>query len=542
MNRLLSSLLTLTLGCLVAGCEPTTTTPRRKTSQTQATGSGGDVNLETALNYLERMSEFSPQQASIQSAYYFNQWLKTRPEKSSWSPDLLVARLPRETRETKAMERLDEMQFRLEDIEYLEGVRWCARISNWAKQRVNKRLRAWVDQQGDQLTAEQKEQLLIAERMFDWTVRNIQLDEMPPPPKRNAVGPTSTESQGEQALSPPARAVIGPGYTLFPHEALLYGHGDAHQRGRLFIRLCQQQHIDAVMLAIDRGRGQTDQWIPAALIGGELYLFDPQLGLPIPTPTGGVATLSAARQDPAVLAQLSLEDLPYPVQSGDLKSVVVEIDANPQQLSRRMAELEPRLTAGHQMRIMVEPTALANRLRKLPGVSGVRIWSMAFDALAYRSAIDRIEVERPELIPKILQERALFYDLNPLVRGRRMHFDGAFNVTEPGKPTAKKLYMQIRVDKTSIEKLRTDESVQRRLSLVRDDQESDAQWSRRIYSTELMLRFGKQHASFWMGLIHFENGDFGDAADWFEKRTIDAHMDGMWTNGARYNLARTYEA
>jgi len=32
------------------------------------------------------------------------------------------------------------------------------------------------------------------------------------------------------------------------------------------------------------------------------------------------------------------------------------------------------------------------------------------------------------------------------------------------------------------------------------------------------------------------------AANWLEKRTLEATPAGPWTAGARYNLARTYEA
>jgi tetratricopeptide (TPR) repeat protein len=52
----------------------------------------------------------------------------------------------------------------------------------------------------------------------------------------------------------------------------------------------------------------------------------------------------------------------------------------------------------------------------------------------------------------------------------------------------------------------------------------------------------KQHASYWLGLIHFDSGDYDVAIDYFQIRTLAANPDGPWTHGARYNLGRSYEA
>ena len=44
-----------------------------------------------------------------------------------------------------------------------------------------------------------------------------------------------------------------------------------------------------------------------------------------------------------------------------------------------------------------------------------------------------------------------------------------------------------------------------------------------------------------MGLITFANNEYEAARDWFAKRTLQATPEGLWTHGARYNLARTWE-
>jgi len=53
---------------------------------------------------------------------------------------------------------------------------------------------------------------------------------------------------------------------------------------------------------------------------------------------------------------------------------------------------------------------------------------------------------------------------------------------------------------------------------------------------------GKHDASYWLGLIAAEQGNFPAAIDYFSKRTLEAAADSPWMPGIHYNLARAYEA
>ena len=53
---------------------------------------------------------------------------------------------------------------------------------------------------------------------------------------------------------------------------------------------------------------------------------------------------------------------------------------------------------------------------------------------------------------------------------------------------------------------------------------------------------GKQDASYWLGLIAYQRGNYPDAVYWFARRTLEVMPEGYWSDGARYNLARTFEA
>ena len=53
---------------------------------------------------------------------------------------------------------------------------------------------------------------------------------------------------------------------------------------------------------------------------------------------------------------------------------------------------------------------------------------------------------------------------------------------------------------------------------------------------------GKCYASYWLGALAMEQGNYASAIDYFTNRTLAAAPTGQWSPGARYNLARAYEA
>lgn len=56
------------------------------------------------------------------------------------------------------------------------------------------------------------------------------------------------------------------------------------------------------------------------------------------------------------------------------------------------------------------------------------------------------------------------------------------------------------------------------------------------------MREAKQNASFWLGLIFFEQEDYPNAIDFLANRTLGVERETPWAASARYNLARAYEA
>jgi len=51
----------------------------------------------------------------------------------------------------------------------------------------------------------------------------------------------------------------------------------------------------------------------------------------------------------------------------------------------------------------------------------------------------------------------------------------------------------------------------------------------------------KQNATYWIGLLSFDEGKFEVAADWLRRLSL-GNANSPWSHGARYNLARALEA
>ncbi len=425
-----------------------------------------------------------------------NQWVRTQTPPTDWKPEPMLAALPKSLAALPALKELDRMEFSRFDGYALQEAVWLRDVGRWGQ-------------------GEAADSLERAKSLFDWTVRNIQLE-------------ASDPRQIPQ----------------FPWETLLFGHGTAADRAWVFLLLCRQSGIDAAILGLEerpagaKEKGAKQQvlpglapggarpWCVAVLLEGNAYLFDPLLGLPIPA-LGGVkfdeagqlviqpATLAQAAADAKVLQQLDVgKEHVYGVKASDLKHVVVMLEASPSYLARRMKLLEAHLAGERKMVLSTSPSAEAARWQVLAQVGGlaggVRLWSAPFETLQRRSHLDRRSVQAQ--LARLLQ----FYALPsaPLRRGRVLHLKGKF-VGEEGAIH----YYQ----------------------LARPSNAELSASSAHPVEKAVYLQ-GKQDASYWSGLIAYQRANYPSAADYFAQRTLELMPDGPWTEGARYNLARTFEA
>ncbi len=418
-----------------------------------------------------------------------NQWYRNVPaavaapqDAAAWRPEPLVEELPVELREASLLraalspsgQRTD--LFGDNDPRQLQQAIWLRDISRWAKQGA-------------------LSHVAVAQALFDWTIRNIQLDD-------------------EDSA----------GILQQPWQVLLHGHGTAQQRAWIFAELCRQQQLDVVMLAqAGEQPGERTWWLPALWSEGQLYLFDTRWGVPLPgREEGSVATLAELVAAPELLEKLQQADgQAYP--APDLSRLVAQVVASPLQLARRAALLEQELEGRDYVVLAANHRPVVAEYQSHPQLTQVELWPFPFQAVLREAALDRSQRQQAavEFLPFAQRPR--------LWKARVLHFQGTKPVparqrsdplAEPdlGHDQAKALYLnpRLRPPRSSLQKM--DPS------------------KRGLYSRV------KGSAGYWLGLLCFDVGDYEVAVHWLRDQTLETQPQGPWAPGARYNLARAYEA
>ncbi len=440
-----------------------------------------DVLLSSVISSLDRMEDFTGDQVIVQTLERLNQWLRSQRFDPDWQSDPLVAQLPEAFQQLPMVRSLRQPRFVAFDANHLQEVVLLSSVAKVAR--------------GDEI-----DDLARAQRLFDWVVRNVQVEPAPP---------------------------TGAPFPIhLPRQVVVMGRGTVEERAWTFLLLARQQGLDAVVIAVP-GAGTLDPprlWVVALVSGSELYLFDPRLGLPLPGPDGqGVATLRQVVADDALLRQLDVEaDAPYPFTAELAGQALALIEASPSYLCQRMAMVENHLSGDNRLVLSMRPTALAQRLASLGQLAQVGVWAFPYEQLSrvlerpFQEATIR-EAMRYRLDNLPVKPQDFRTPMVALQRARIFHLKGKY-VSEGPEPSANALYQLARPTTVDIELAKL--SPEAREAVVR----------------------AKQDATYWLGLVAYERGDYATAIDYLKDRTLETWPDGPWTSGARVNLARCYEA
>jgi hypothetical protein len=427
-------------------------------------------------------------QVLAQVMAWLNQWIRQSDPKTDWERDPLIDTLDANLRNDAELSKLISAEalaaraFQPEDARHIQEAIWIRDISGWAH--------------GDGFNDVDR-----ATAIFDWTVRNIQL-----------------EPDGDSA---PRR----------PWQTLLYGRGTAEQRAWVFARLGRQLGLDIVILSIPAASapdGKSSEktaaarfWLPALFSEGQLYLFDTRLALPVPGPDGkGVATLEQVRKDDSLLRKLDIDGAKYPITAEQLKNVEIDLVAAPFALSRRASQMESNLSGDDRLTLTAKPSELAGRLKSIPGVSAIRLWDFPFQTLSEQLSRGKSGRHRDAL------EFETFAMRPGLWKGRTRHFQGkheeALGDNLDRKPKDNKKtsdgYLSKSVRPTGKEILQSSSQDKRRVDIL-----------------------SKLSAAYWVGLMSFDDGKFAVAQSWFARPELTA-PGSPWAFGAAYNLARALES
>lgn len=495
-------------------------------------------SFDTAIEFLNNLDEYRPETVKVQILSNLGDWAREEKLSVDWTADPLLNDLPEELR--PPAKSLEVTAFERDDVWALREAIWLRDITRMvAKQPVSDlRVQRWLDDAvaAGTLTADQVSDLSLTYRLFDWVVRNTQLDDA-----NEAIDVDATSATGSALASR---------HRYYVWENLLYGHADYLERSRMLILLARQVQVECVMLVADRGADEPPQpWAIAAVVGDQFFLFDALLGLPLPGQGGApLSTLAAYCENPALLDELVLGDKAYRIATSDLQNLVAGMDASRTAVSQRMRQLEVRLSGKYKMALTTTPSSLARRLRKSPFIRRVEIWPMAYRIDQFWANANLPAM--PELFEQLKRESQPFEIRTPLMRGRLLHFRGDFRgvPNDPDQPGANKLYMNARLSNEELARFSTPLDVFRKaapespliLSLPEDPIAAMAEYQRRVEFALQNALWNKDNASIWLAMIAFDKSEYEVSKNHFVRLLQDD--DTKWKQTARYNLGRSYEA
>jgi hypothetical protein len=502
-----------------------------------------------------------------------NQWVRIQKPPSDWKADPLVETLPAELEKLPLVENLSALEFSAFDVNYLQESVFLRDVALWAR--------------GDSL-----DDLSRAKTLFSWTIRNVQLeaDEK----ERIPLFPWETLFFGRGTATERARVFI-----LLARQqgldAAVLALADPAENTPIARGIKPLQPWCTAVL-IDNKAYLFDPALGVPIPAKDGLRRDAQGRLEIQP-----ATLAEIVAEPSLLKQLDLDDKnTYPVKAEDLEKIVALVDASPASLSCRMRLVESRLAGKNKMVVTTSATAQGERWKKSPNISESRLWLKPCEIIKRRSQLN------PEEIAGQLGEFLRFYALPgaPLAKGRLLQIKGQFSGQEgaigffqSARPTKDQLgYLselpsvdQLDKIKKDLAKVRSDmnkagndptaapppmltqqkaavdnditnvelakmtkrlqdEYTEMAMKIAKFKSEEEKNLAKEYFqqrALQMMMRNiddGKQDATYWLGLLTFERGNYNSAEDYFSKRILEKFPKSLWRDGAFYNLALTLEA
>jgi tetratricopeptide (TPR) repeat protein len=357
----------------------------------------------------------------------------------------------------------------------------------------------WLREASKFAVGDETDPLRSAERLFDWTVRNVQL--------------IPDDAPKDERLP------------YLPWHVMLLGRGTALDRGWLFVLLARQQGLDVVLLAPAGSPPVADgapTW-PALVHEGQLYLFDERLAVAVPGPGGkAVATLAQVQKDDALLRALDLPDgnKKYPLTAAEAEKLTALVEASSPYLAPRFARLENLLTGDSKLVLSIDRDALVAKVRKCAGVSTVKPWPLRderFAASRTPPAFDLLRTQLNAFRAPPIRGGSQTLRSSPLWKARMHHITGNYGGGQSGTTLLTRLYQEARPSEAELVQLRSNAEI----------------WN---YAYRI-----KQNATYWLGLVSYDLKNYDTAVQYFDL-VLKEQANGGWTSGARYNLGRTHEA
>lgn len=595
--------LNLGLGLLFLGCGKSEETSRPKSESTNLSVQIQGDQLKQATDFVFSEDRFEPEAFNTDVSRSLNQWINSKTHTVDWSLDPLVNTWSEEVRLAADLASIESLNFLPRDAQYLQLSAWTDSLTKWLAeqpQRVadfryllyptiqglspeelqdlrnaEKPVSALLAKSNPDLNEEQINQLTLTWQLFDWTVRNLQLEELASPPSADEVQLFALNRSDYDI--PAAMGVPGPGYTRHPDQTMKVGRGDSWERGRVFLAMMRSLDMPAAWVAYRPLSPEGAPLIPRLLvvvIGNQGFLFDPALGIPVPSiDHGGIATIQEAAKNAKVFTNLDVADfelsgrnrsaIAYPIREWFEDDLTLVLDASPTSISKRMKLMEQSLTGTRRMRLYQNATEKAQQLQKVTGIENVILWDVPVFVDHYRKSFDQaVRFQNPRVaqlyfaeqiydmpcpiktVLKFRNEQETFeqlqYEFIRLRTARHRAIIGMFDAATRNDPEgAKQLLLTMRMSDEEIEALETDDRIRAAFGVEQAGPDSQEESTENIIKQT--LKSVRALAALWLGIAHFEVGDPGSAMKWFNQvETFDE--DETWVNLALYSRARANEA
>ncbi len=353
---------------------------------------------------------------------------------------------------------------------------------------------------------------------------------------------------------------------LTVYEVSLLGKGTAADRAWIFANLLRQMKIDAVLIYPKKSgkapaAADEQPMLVGVLLDGQVYLFDPQAGVPVPASGAAsalsrVATLAEAANDAAVFKQLDASGRPYPIAASDLEHPGVAIVGDTGFWSARMQALQTQFVGNRAMIIadpLFEPDdgsgGLWMRVVKAGGdrwsAADVQLWHYPEERLASHV---RMNKEQQEILEGLLKPFDAFLSVVKGPQGGPVFVEKE-RAIDPAAD--QKLHPGVHVN----EHITVGEQLRARLNhLGGDYSEAVKRYthvrgkSKEVLDQNPPLPIRSSHsraiddALYWTALCQFEQGEFKSAVNNLTQYRKKQGESGHWGRESRYLLALSLAA
>ena len=549
--------------------------------------------LGQTMKYIESNERFEMSEFRNKVNSGLNRWMTTRTETDdSWDLPELAGTLPESVRSEAVFTNLGDDRFSGNDAFFVQQASWIEQVarrilqdypifnheyylqlalqqaSDDDKQQWQEsddllsdiigRLHPDLANQPDDSGRSPVQQLAQAMILFDWTVRNIQLLETPAWPAGETLRESALVRDPAENAWPAAAGAKGPGYVRFPWQTLTYGKGDDLERARVFVLLCEASGIPAAILAVAPPEGSNrpyQEWLPAVLVDGQLYLFDTKLGLPIPGERhGSIATLEEVRANPELLSGLdlsveeSVEKQNYRIQPDQLGDVTALIVAEPESISSRMHLVEDALIGDSRLTLTSDPDAVAARFIEAKPDMPVKMWHVPFSNNIFREqlglAANKAQFDQ-DLSQKLswLPREEIYVDNFVMFRtARNMYLRGIFETDRNSQiRSAPSYYFAFMYSDDEISQIENDQLLQMSLGIRKGAEQDARSWMQQLMFMKSNMELIRADAGFFLALAHYENGNPRPALNWLN-RLPELDDDARWETWRPYQEGRAWEA